>query len=36
MPQPLFGGHDAKTLRPLIDRATAAQIGPDDRPVSPY
>jgi WD40 repeat protein len=36
MPQPLFGGHDARTLRPLIDRATAAQIGPDDKPVSPY
>ncbi|MDB4971104.1 MAG: High-affnity carbon uptake protein Hat/HatR [Myxococcales bacterium] len=36
LPQPLFGGHDARTLRPLVDRATTAQIGPDDRPVSPY
>jgi WD40 repeat protein len=32
---PLFGGHDARTLRPLLERATTAVIGPDDRPVGP-
>jgi eukaryotic-like serine/threonine-protein kinase len=34
--QPLFGGHDARTLRPHLQRATTALIGPEDRPVSPY
>ena len=33
--QPLFGGHDARTLRPHLDRATSATIGADDCPVSP-
>jgi WD40 repeat protein len=33
--QPLFGGHDARTLRPHLERATSATIGADDRPVSP-
>ena len=36
LPQPIFGGHDARTLRPLVERATSALIGPDDRPASPY
>ncbi|HXU71449.1 MAG TPA: protein kinase [Polyangia bacterium] len=32
--QPLFGGHDARTLRPQLDHATTAVIGSDDRPTS--
>ena len=32
--QPLFGGDDARTLRPHLERATTAAIGPGDRPVS--
>jgi eukaryotic-like serine/threonine-protein kinase len=36
MPQPLFGGHDARTLRPQLERATTAAIGADDRPISSY
>jgi WD40 repeat protein len=32
---PQFGGHDPRTLRPLLERATTAVIGPDDRPVGP-
>ncbi|HEX6838031.1 MAG TPA: WD40 repeat domain-containing protein, partial [Polyangia bacterium] len=33
--QPLFGGHDARTLRPRLEKATSAVIGPADRPLSP-
>ncbi len=36
MTQPLFGGHDARRLRPQLERATTAAIGSDGRPVSPY
>jgi WD40 repeat protein len=32
---PPFGGHDPRTLRPLLEHATTAVIGPDDRPVGP-
>ncbi|HEX4461242.1 MAG TPA: hypothetical protein VIA18_24850, partial [Polyangia bacterium] len=32
---PPFGGHDPHTLKPLLDHATTATIGPDDRPVGP-
>ena len=34
--QPLFGGHDARALRPELDRATTAVIGANDRPLSAY
>jgi hypothetical protein len=36
MAQPLFGGHDATTLRPRLERATSAVIGAEDRPVSAW
>jgi WD40 repeat protein len=32
---PKFGGHDARSLQPLLESATTAVIGPDDRPVGP-
>ncbi|HEY2748429.1 MAG TPA: protein kinase [Polyangia bacterium] len=35
LPQPLFAGHDARALRPELDRATSAVIAAKDRPVSP-
>jgi WD40 repeat protein len=34
LPQPLFAGHDPAALRPQLDRATSAVLGPDNRPIS--
>jgi WD40 repeat protein len=34
LPQPLFAGHDPQALRPQLERATSAVLGPGDRPIS--
>jgi WD40 repeat protein len=34
LPQPLFAGHEPQVLRPQLERATSAVLGPDNRPIS--